>query len=77
MCALYKRKVITKAFKLKRTNRVPEVPFCNSKCSVRMHNQRGDGGINCIDLCYLCYRLSEFDTSCEQYIKHKLRYIGM
>lgn len=71
---LYKRKVITKTFKLKRTNRVPEFPFCNSKCSIMMHNQRGDGGINCIDL---CYRLSEFDTSYKQYIRHKLRYIGM
>ena len=39
-----------------------------------MHNQMGDGGVNCIDL---CYRLSDYNSTYEQYIKHKLRYIGM
>lgn len=72
---LYKRKAITKTIKLIRVSREPKSPFCDSyKCLIMMHNQRGDGGVNCIDL---CYRLSDYNSTYEQYIKHRLRYIGM
>lgn len=68
---LYKRKAITKEFKLKRINRETGTPFC-TPCPLIV--QRGDGGIDCINL---CYRLSDFNGTYKQYIMHKLRYIGM
>lgn len=73
---LYKRKAITEKFRLRRINRITQDPFCNDLiCTVML-----DGGVinkcrcGCIDL---CYRLSDYNSTYEQYIKHKLRYIGM
>ena len=70
---LYKRKAITKKFRLRRIKKEAGIPFCTSyKCPLMV--QRGDGGIECIDL---CYKLSDFNGTYKQYIGHSLRYIGM
>lgn len=72
MCALYKRKIITKTVKLKRIKRYTGSPFCDSDiCQMMKDGNRWDG---CI---FLCYRFSDFDSSYYNYERHMLRYIGM
>lgn len=68
---LYKRKAITERFRLRRTKRDNGTSaYCIWVCP-RMTRE---GNSTCSDL---CYRLSDYNSTYEQYIKHKLRYIGM
>lgn len=73
---LYKKKAITKKFILRRTPvKFGVGAYCSSsRCSITA--QRGALGrdCGCIDL---CYKLSDFNSTYEQYVKHKLRYIGI
>lgn len=68
---LYKRKAITKRFKLKRAERNNgSSAYCIWVCS----RMAGDGNSICSDL---CFKLSDYNKTYERYIKHKFRYIGM
>lgn len=70
---LYKRKAITRTFKLERATLTHHFSFCNSySCPIMLYGMRNSSG--CSDL---CYRLSDYNSTYEQYKKHKLRYIGM